>query len=384
MSFSGSRRKTSATIQQTLACCEHCGQPSGCSPTWVSCPNHPISSTVPAGASGRVGTSSIGLAVLKWGISLLLITVTLALLDWPTLLTTLKSLSLWVTALVLLLCLLEYPLLGYRWHLISRADISIPLSEQLRYYFTAQLFGIFLPAKLGGDAFRFMALRSHAPGNARLLALIVQERMVGLVIYLMLFLLGALVFELTDLGSGLPSVAGAGVQLLELGFGAILGLLLVLPRSLGAAERMTRRFGLAISSATLEAIHQGCSVWSIRALLPVLFLSLIGAAGWCLMVLLIARDLGIDIQVPAILMICTMAELLRLIPLTVQGIGVREGTFAMAFVLVGQSAESGFAVGVVAYLLVTLADILIGFIGWFWSRYMASLIKSGAGDAVRQ
>jgi len=109
-------------------------------------------------------------------------------------------------------------------------------------------------------------------------------------------------------------------------------------------------------------------VWSIRALLPVLFLSLIGAAGWCLMVLLIARDLGIDIQVPAILMICTMAELVRLIPLTVQGIGVREGTFAMAFVLVGQSAESGFAVGVVAYLLVSLADILIGFIGWFWSK----------------
>jgi glycosyltransferase 2 family protein len=361
MSFSSSLRKTSATIQQTLACCEHCGQPSGCSPTWVSCRNHPISNTVPAAASGRVGNSGIGLAVLKWGISLLLITLTLTLLDWPTLLTTLKSLS-------LLLCLLEYPLLGYRWHLISRADISISLIEQLRYYFTAQLFGIFLPAKLGGDAFRFMALRSHAPGNARLLALIVQERMVGLVIYLMLFLLGALVFELTDLGSGLPSVAGAGVHLLELGFGAILGLLLVLPRLLGAAERMTRRFGLAISSVTLEAIHQGCSVWSIRALLPVLFLSLIGAAGWCLMVLLIARDLGIDIQVPAILMICTMAELVRLIPLTVQGIGVREGTFAMAFVLVGQSAESGFAVGVVAYLLVSLADILIGFIGWFWSK----------------
>src|SRR5947209_14474992 len=111
MSFSSSLRRTSATIQQTLACCERCGQPSGCSPTWVSCRNHPISSTVPAGASGRVGTLGIGLAVVKWGISLLLITLTLALLDWPTLLTTLKSLSLWVTALVLLLCLLEYPLL---------------------------------------------------------------------------------------------------------------------------------------------------------------------------------------------------------------------------------------------------------------------------------
>ena len=80
--------------------------------------------------------------------------------------------------------------------------------------------------------------------------------------YLMLFLLGTLVFELTDMGSGLPSVTRAGVRLLELGFGATLGLLLVLPWLLGVAERMTRRFGLAISSAILGAIHQGCSVWS--------------------------------------------------------------------------------------------------------------------------
>jgi uncharacterized membrane protein YbhN (UPF0104 family) len=263
---------------------------------------------------------------------------------------------------------LEYPLLGYRWHLISRADISISLIEQIRYYFTAQLFGIISPAKLGGDAFRFMALRCHAVGNARLLALIVQERMIGLASYLILFLVGALVFELTNHGSGLTSVTRAGVRPLELGFGATLGLLLVLPRLLGVAERMTCRFGVPISSAILLAMHQACSVWSIRALVPVLFLSLVGIAGWCLMVLLIATDLGIDIQLSAILMICTTAELVRLVPLTVQGIGVREGAFAMAFVLAGQSAESGFAVGVVAYLLVSLADILIGCIGWFWSK----------------
>src|SRR5262249_51126666 len=42
--------------------------------------------------------------------------------------------------------------------------------------------------------------------------------------------------------------------------------------------------------------HPGCSVWSVRALLPVLFLSLVGPAGWCLMVLLIASGLGIDVR----------------------------------------------------------------------------------------
>jgi uncharacterized membrane protein YbhN (UPF0104 family) len=253
---------------------------------------------------------------------------------------------------------MEYPLLGYRWYLISRADISVSLIEQIRYYFTAQLFSIILPAKLGGDAYRFMALRSHAAGKARLLALIVQERMIGLASYLTLFLLGAIAFELTDQGIGLPAVSRAGVHLLELCFGATLGFLLVLPQLLGVAERMTRRFGVA--SQILAVIHPACSVWSVRALLPVLCLSLVGTAGWCLIVL-----------VPALLMISTTAELVRLVPLTVQGIGVREGTFAMAFVLAGQSAESGFAVGVLAYLLVSLADLLIGFIGWFWSKSAA-------------
>jgi hypothetical protein len=193
--------------------------------------------------------------------------------------------------------------------------------------------------------------------------------MIGLASYLTLFLLGAIAFELTDQGIGLPAVSRAGVHLLELCFGATLGFLLVLPQLLGVAERMTRRFGVA--SQILAVIHPACSVWSVRALLPVLCLSLVGTAGWCLIVLLIANDLGIDIQVPALLMISTTAELVRLVPLTVQGIGVREGTFAMAFVLAGQSAESGFAVGVLAYLLVSLADLLIGFIGWFWSKSAA-------------
>jgi hypothetical protein len=101
----------------------------------------------------------------------------------------------------------------------------------------------------------------------------------------------------------------------------------------------------------------------------VLFLSLIGAAGWCLMVLLIAADLGIFLPVSAILMICTTAELVRLVPFTIQGFGIREGTFALAFVIAGESAEAGFAVGALAYLLVSLAEVLIGVLGWFWSRH---------------
>jgi uncharacterized membrane protein YbhN (UPF0104 family) len=298
----------------------------------------------------------------------LLIGLTLGLLDWPTLLIKLKSLSPWVTALVLLLSLAEYPLLGYRWHLISRAVISLSAVDQLRYYFRAQLFSFLSPGKIGGDAYRFMVLRHHTTTNRLLLAVIVQERMVGLASYAMLFLVGALVFELTDQGSGWGTATRAGLHLLELGFGTTLGLLLVLPRLLRVADGMARRFGLAISAELLEAVHHACSLYSVRSLLPVLILSMIGIAGWCLMVLLIANDLGTLIPLSAILMICTTAELVRLVPLTIQGIGVREGTFALAFVLAGQSAESGFAVGALAYLLISVADVLIGFIGWGWSR----------------
>jgi glycosyltransferase 2 family protein len=280
----------------------------------------------------------------------------------------LKSLSPWVTALVLLLSLAEYPLLGYRWYLISRAVVSLSPIEQIRHYFRAQLFSTISPGKLGGDAYRFVVLRRYTNADGLLLALIFQERMIGFASYVLLFLLGALVFELTNQGSGLSAASRAGVHLLELGFGVALGLLLVLPRLLRVADRTARRFGVAISSELLEAVHYACSIYSVRSLLPVLFLSLVGIAGWCLMVLLIATDLGTDIPVSAILMICTTAELIRLVPLTIQGFGVREGTFALAFVVAGQSAESGFVVGALAYLLVSVADVLIGFIGWFWSQ----------------
>ena len=70
----------------------------------------------------------------------------------------------------------------------------------------------------------------------------------------------------------------------------------------------------------------------------------------------------------AIGMIAVLVELVRLVPITIQGIGVREAAYAYCFQIMGHAPENGFVVGAVAYALASLAVILIGVIGYILPR----------------
>jgi hypothetical protein len=71
----------------------------------------------------------------------------------------------------------------------------------------------------------------------------------------------------------------------------------------------------------------------------------------------------IKIAPAALGIVVVLAELIRLLPVSVQGIGLREGAYAYVFTLVGASGEAGFALAAVGYLALTVAILLMGVIG---------------------
>ena len=58
-----------------------------------------------------------------------------------------------------------------------------------------------------------------------------------------------------------------------------------------------------------------------------------------------------------------LVELIRLIPISIQGIGVREGMFAYFCGKLGISPEAGFILGTVSYLALSLSIVIAGFFG---------------------
>ena len=61
--------------------------------------------------------------------------------------------------------------------------------------------------------------------------------------------------------------------------------------------------------------------------------------------------------------IAVLTELIRFVPISFQGIGLREGSFALFVGLAGGEPEAGFVVAGLAYLGMSVSLVLAGLIG---------------------
>jgi uncharacterized membrane protein YbhN (UPF0104 family) len=59
-----------------------------------------------------------------------------------------------------------------------------------------------------------------------------------------------------------------------------------------------------------------------------------------------------------------IASLLGLIPISVSGVGVREGLFALVFPALGFGVEEGVGLGLLIFATMYLAPVMVGFVSW--------------------
>lgn len=283
---------------------------------------------------------------LKWIASLALLCAGLYLLDWPSLLTAAARLTPWAfVAAVLLAAVPMLPLL-VRWHSLTGGVDGWYLCGA-RYLY-ANLLSLVSPGSLGGDVYRYFAFRTAERTGAALLAILVRERLLGLTSMLVGLLAGVAALEFTgaygqSLARSLGLAAAVGL--------AGLFLLPVLLRLVPIPEPWRAHLQAALS---VSASNRAASLlaWSLLAL-----------ALWLVAVQFVAVRLGMAIPWPLLLVVVTSVELVRTVPITVQGIGLREGAFASLLGMFGYAPESGFVLGAAAYLALNVALVVTGAIG---------------------
>ena len=97
---------------------------------------------------------------------------------------------------------------------------------------------------------------------------------------------------------------------------------------------------------------------------------------WIIPMQIIAEQMGLNLTLYQLGMMAAMVELIRLAPVTVQGIGLREGAFAYFITLFGQQSEAGFVLGTIIYIILSISIILSGIIGWGLSHMGAETADS--------
>jgi uncharacterized membrane protein YbhN (UPF0104 family) len=295
--------------------------------------------------------------LLKAAASLALLAGCMYLLDWHSLAQAAQRLSPWVFCIAVLLASAQFLPLLVRWQLLIASDTAWYLNSA-RYLY-ANLLNFVSPGNLGGDVYRFFAFRRQATNSFALLSILVRERLLGLTSMLIGLVVGAAGMALAGMEAG-----GNLWRAFGLVSAAGLVLLLVAPH---VCARLLKEPWRSHVLATLAPRRAGENAvllgWSLLAL-----------ALWVGTTQFIAMRLGLEVPWHVVLAIAAAVELVRIVPVTIQGIGLREGAYAALFGLSGYPSAAGFVVGAAAYLALSAALVVTGALG------LAMLARKGNGN----
>ena len=258
--------------------------------------------------------------------------------------------------------------LGYlasvsRWRLLLRSQGGdAPLSFLIQSLMTGIFFNNLLPSTIGGDAVRAWDTSRAGVSRATAVAIVVVDRFVGLLALVLFAAVGLLVSD--ELIPELTAwILGGAVAM------AVLAGLLFLPSRRAAA--LGKRLPEKVSAALFAFQGKGRTLAGAFAWSLVLQ-ALVVINSWVL-----ARALGVPIPLPYFFLIMPVAIFAMMVPISINGIGVRESTYAFFFTAFGVGAAAGVAVGWLDYALLLL-QALAGGVVYAWGRRHGTAVVAEA------
>jgi glycosyltransferase 2 family protein len=253
-----------------------------------------------------------------------------------------------------------------QWAWILRtAGLATPAGEIRRLYFIGLFFNNFLPANIGGDAYKIIDLgrRENCPG--RVFCATLLDRLLGL----------AALTIVASLAAGACLMAGLSLPrvtwILALVLAFLGGALAVLvSRRLGALlPRLLLLLRLPTLSRRAETVAGEFLIYRRR--LPWLgriFLFSVGVQSLRIAVhLLVAMGLRLDPDLAQTVQLTVLIPLLALsltLPVTVNGIGLRETVASALLVHTGLAAHGVVAMEMMAFLVMVLFSLTGGVLWW--------------------
>ncbi len=248
---------------------------------------------------------------------------------------------------------------------LKAAGITAPGREIRRLYFIGLFFNNFLPANVGGDAYKIVDLGRREKRSLGVLAATVLDRLLGLGALTFLAVLLMAVANFVPVPLPTSSLVLFPIMVLLAAMGAFL-----LSRRLGTLLpgifRMLRLPGLAGKAGLLTAefgLFRERIPWLNR-----LFLFSIGVQFLRLAThLLVARGLGYSLDGHQILQLLVLIPLLAVsltLPIAINGIGLREEISAKLLIWAGLTQSQAVAMELVAFLVMVVFSLQGGILLW--------------------
>ncbi len=261
-----------------------------------------------------------------------------------------------------------------QWHLLlSAGGVKIPLSRTFSLYFTGLFFNNLLPTNVGGDAYKIYDVVRTGYDPHKVFAITLLDRVIGITGLCLLALAASLSLFFsggsTDIGLYALVFAGCVAPILALG----------LSRRISTPVRRTlSRIRLWGIGERLEMVfsHLG-SFRSFPSLLGrVIALTLTIQALRIATHLAVAAALGIHPGTRDMLHFFVFVPLLGLImmlPISINGLGLREGAGILLFTRIGLLEEEAFLMEFITYVVMVGVSLIGG--GLFLRRQITGTIS---------
>ena len=299
---------------------------------------------------------SVLVALLKAAVSVALLWVLFSRVDVARLWSVARHASaLWlIAALALYLAMVLTS--AWRWGLLLKAQgLHFTFRTLTSSFLVATFFNNFLPSNLGGDVIRIADTAPAAGSKTLATTVVLIDRGLGLLGLILMAALGATAgprFGATGVGPGLLWAAfagGAAVATLALVFPEALTRLLQPLRLLHAEwvdERLARLTSALLRFRETPTALSGCfaGAVAVQTILVLFYLA-------------IARSMGIPVGFTALAVIVPITFIVQMLPVSMNGFGVREATFGFYFTRLGLPLESALLVSFVGAALIILFSL---------------------------
>ncbi|HVD90713.1 MAG TPA: lysylphosphatidylglycerol synthase transmembrane domain-containing protein [Vicinamibacterales bacterium] len=246
-----------------------------------------------------------------------------------------------------------------RWGVLLRAQhVQLPFSFLTQSFLVATFFNNFLPSNIGGDVVRITDTAKAAGSKTLATTVVLIDRGLGLLGLALMAATGASLMHRMAVGPVGPAMLWAGF-----GLGAIVATpALLMPETVTKLLQPLRVFHKDWVDARIEKLTYALTRFrETPAALAVCFGgAVVVQAILVLFYVAIARSMHIPIGFAELAVIVPVSFIVQMIPVSVNGFGVREATFGFYFTRLGLPLESALLVSFVGAALIMVFSLTGG------------------------
>jgi hypothetical protein len=249
--------------------------------------------------------------------------------------------------------------------MLASKGYKIPFWTMLHIIIVSNFIGFVFPSTAGADVVRVFGLSKYIDSASEAFSSMVIFRVSGYVLMFTIALISATLFA-----DRLPDAPVIKAISIALAIGFLLGFLALIfsGKALGILEIALKKIGMDNLYSKIETLYKAFSFYlGHKGAMKVAFVgALFMQLERIFYVYVISLALGLEIDMAAICLFVPMIMALTLIPVSISGIGVREGGYVFLFGYAGLSTAQAMSLSVLGFALAIFYVTLGGLVYWWF------------------